>query len=254
MPVIFEADSDAMKNFPAIKTGRRGFTLIELLVVIAIIAILAAMLLPALASAKEKARRIICVNNLRQCSLAASLYGNDNADNLFPGRRNASDWFTLNITNAIYEALTNQYGDKIFDCPNLYPVHLPGITDDPNGRFQTGAGYYIGYEYLGVKKNPAPANWISPMKLSDDPKLVLFCDANHWSGNIVIVPHGPRGMIKTGSYAGTGTRPPGGKNPKELGAAGGNVATLDGAVRWHNASQWTTIYNVYPLGPEHAFW
>ena len=154
--------------------SHRGFTLIELLVVIAIIAILAAMLLPALSSAKEKARRIICINNLRQCYLAAGLYANDNVDNLFPGARNDHDWMPLNITNQIYETLTNQYGDKIFDCPNLYPMHLPGITDDPNGRFQTGAGYYIGYEYLGVKKNPSPSNWTSPMKLSDDPKLVLF--------------------------------------------------------------------------------
>ena len=234
--------------------SHRGFTLVELLVVIAIIAILAALLLPALAAAKEKARRIICVNNLRQCYLAAGLYANDNADNLFPGARNDHDWMPLNITNQIYETLTNQYGDKTFDCPNLYPVHLPGITDDPNGRYQTGAGYYIGYEYLGVKKNPAPANWVSPLKLSDDPKLVLFCDANHWNPNHVIVPHGPRGLIKTGGYAGTGTTPSGGKNSKQMGAAGGNVATLDGAVGWRKANLWTVIYDVYPLGPEHAFW
>ena len=232
----------------------RGFTLIELLVVIAIIAILAAMLLPALSAAKEKARRIICVNNLRQCYLAAGLYANDNADNLFPGARNDHDWMPLNITNQIYETLTNQYGDKIFDCPNLYPMHLPGITDNPNGRFQTGAGYYIGYEYLGVKKNPSPANWTSPMKLSDDPKLVLFCDANHWSGAGVIVPHGSRGLIKQGSYGCPMTMPSGGKTPKEMGAAGGNVATLDGAVAWRKAISWTTIYNVYPPGNEHAFW
>ena len=66
------------------KNGRGGFTLIELLVVIAIIAILAAMLLPALASAKQKAQRMGCVSNLRQGYLAFSMYAGDHNDLLPP--------------------------------------------------------------------------------------------------------------------------------------------------------------------------
>ena len=71
--------------------GSRAFTLIELLVVIAIIAILAAMLMPALGSAKEAGRRISCLNNLHQLSLAAQMYVNDSGGS-FPLRSEVNSW------------------------------------------------------------------------------------------------------------------------------------------------------------------
>ena len=64
---------------------KKGFTLIELLVVIAIIAILAGMLLPAIAKAREKARGISCLNNLRQCMLQVSMYFNDHSGKITVG-------------------------------------------------------------------------------------------------------------------------------------------------------------------------
>jgi len=86
-----------------------AFTLIELLVVIAIIAILAAMLLPALSSAKESGRRIACLNNLHQLSLASQMYANENHDS-YPPRREIGSW-----PNRFY----GNYGKnvKVLLCP-----------------------------------------------------------------------------------------------------------------------------------------
>ncbi|MGA9778832.1 MAG: prepilin-type N-terminal cleavage/methylation domain-containing protein [Limisphaerales bacterium] len=90
-------------------TQINAFTLIELLVVIAIIAILAAMLLPVLSSAKEAGRRIACLSNMRQLSLASQMYVNDN-QNAYPPRSETNSW-----PNRFYVNYGNNA--KILLCP-----------------------------------------------------------------------------------------------------------------------------------------
>jgi len=181
----------------------KGFTLIELLVVVAIIAILAALLLPALSAAKDKARRTVCSNNLRQINAGIRMYC-DEANDTSPSAVTNHVWaYYMDLVQA-YVGLGHAPTNKLFACPSDTFYYNFGGDDQVSlvrqGHHEQPSAHYSSYLFNGANEFtnasvPHPFLGIAGRKLSSVRNPVKTVLVVEWPAIIPYSWHQPKQPI-----------------------------------------------------------